>query len=175
MNQTVNAIAVGRLVPIKNFDLILDAWTKISIPLQIVGDGPLLEGLVQQAERLDLMDRVKFLGERSDVPELMANSSLLVSSSSREGFSYVVLEALRARLVVVATSTGIAADLVPHKYLVAEPSSSSIASAVEATLTSFEQARLDFAPAWKDAEKLTVHQMIRATENVYKNTINEST
>ncbi len=175
MNQSISAIAVGRLVPIKNFDVVLDAWVDIPIPLQIVGDGPLSKALAQHADRLGLMDRVKFLGERSDVPELMAESSLLVSASSREGFSYVVLEALRSRLVVLSTATGIATDLVPQKYLISEPSASQIASVAKDLLASFDQARTDFATAWEASQKLTVQQMIRETENVYTKTIDELT
>lgn len=174
MNPSISAIAVGRLVPIKNFDVVLNAWVDIPIPLQIVGDGPLSKVLAQHADRLDLLDRVKFLGERSDVPELMADSSFLISASSREGFSYVVLEALRSRLVVVSTATGIATDLVPQKYLISEPSAIQIASVVTASLASFDQARTDFATAWEASEKLTVQQMIQETENVYAKTIGES-
>lgn len=173
MDRPIHAIAVGRLVPIKNFDVVLNAWIDVSSQLQIVGGGPLHDKLVRQAEGLGLLDRVQFLGERDDVPELMANSDLLVSASSREGFSYVVLEALRARLVVVSTSTGIASDLVPQDYLVDEPSAELLRSVIGTTLASFDQARTDFASAWEASLELTVDQMIRGTEAVYSATIND--
>ena len=171
METNPNAIAVGRLVPIKSFDVVLDAWTEISIPLQIVGDGPEYKNLANQAQRLGLLDRVEFLGERTDVSELMARSDLLVAASDKEGFSYVVLEALRSRLVVVATRTGVAAELVPSKYLIDQPNSELLAQTVSEALASWKQTNHEFESAWRKAGELTTRRMVRATESVYLETL----
>lgn len=171
MESNLNAIAVGRLVPIKNFDVVLDAWAEISIPLRMVGDGPEYKNLESQAQRLSLLDRVNFLGERSDVCELMARSDLLVAASDREGFSYVVLEALRSKLVVVATNTGVAAELVPDKYLIDHPNSETLAKTVSEALASWEQTKRDFGEAWRKAGELTTRRMVKETESVYLETL----
>lgn len=171
METNLNAIAVGRLVPIKNFDVVLDAWTELSIPLRIVGDGPEYKDLAERAKRLDLLDRVEFLGERSDVSDLMAQSDLLVAASDNEGFSYVVLEALRSRLVVVATKTGVAAELVPQKYLIDQPNSELLANTVTEALASWKQAKREFESAWRKAGELTTRRMVHATESVYLETL----
>lgn len=171
METNLCAIAVGRLVPIKNFDVILDAWTEIPIPLRIVGDGPEYKNLESRAKRLGLLDRVEFLGERSDVSDLMDRSDLLVAASNKEGFSYVVLEALRSRLVVVSTNTGISSELVPRKCLIDKPNSETLAKTVSETLASWEQTKQEFESAWRKAGELTTRRMVHATESVYYETL----
>lgn len=171
METKINAIAVGRLVPIKNFDVVLDAWKDVPIPLQIVGEGPEKEKLYTHARNLDLLDRVEFLGERSDVQELMAASDLLISVSTTEGFSYVVLEALRSELVVIATKTGVAAELVPDDYLIEQPQSDLLADAVATLLESWDRARVQFEAAWTTARGLTIQRMVQSTESVYLETL----
>ena len=161
------AIAVGRLVPVKNFDVIVDAWTDVAIPLQIVGNGPEFAKLKNQIQRLGLEEKVELLGSRSDVSDLMAKSDLLVVASTREGFSYVVLEALRAKLIVISSNTGIAADLVPPDFLIDPLSPSNVAQLVNKTMASLEASSRRFDSAWKSARQLTVEQMIRQTEDVY--------
>lgn len=171
MESSLSAISVGRLVSIKNFDVVLDAWTEIFIPLRLVGDGPEYKNLENQAHRLGLLDRVELLGERSDVSELMARSDLLVVASDKEGFSYVVLEALRSRLAVVSTKTGVAAELVPNKYLIDQPNSEILAKMVSKTIDCWEQTKREFEEAWRKADELTTRRMVKATESVYLETL----
>ena len=104
-------IAVGRLSPEKDFATLLRAVAIAarSVPelrLRIVGDGgerPALESLVQE---LAIADRVEFLGERSNVPQLLAESGCYVSSSRTEGVSLTLLEAMAVGLPVIATRVG---------------------------------------------------------------------
>ncbi|MCY3885158.1 MAG: glycosyltransferase [Gammaproteobacteria bacterium] len=167
MTPNLSAIAVGRLVPIKNFDVVLDAWTEIPIPLKIVGYGPSYNDLADHSERLGLLNRVEFLGERTDVADLMAQSDLLVAASEKEGFSYAVLEALRSELVVVSTNTGIAAELIPSKYLIDEANSNLLSGAVLETITSWDLAKKEFEEVWHRACQFTKSRMVSLTEGVY--------
>ena len=59
-------------------------------------------------EKLGLSDRVKFLGNvaRADLPELMANSSVLVFPSHNEALGVTVIEAVASGLPVIASNTG---------------------------------------------------------------------
>ncbi len=171
MVRQLRAISVGRLAPVKNVDLIIDAWSDIEIPLSVVGDGPEYSKLVRLSRLANLQDRVQFLGERSDVGELMEEADLLVSASEREGFSYVVLEALQSNLVVVSTRTGIAAELVPEEFLMNTPTASSLAEIVNRTVCSIDSAREAFASAWSEAARLTVERMVHETESVYLETL----
>jgi glycosyltransferase involved in cell wall biosynthesis len=69
-------------------------------------DDGIQSDLMAEAAALQIEDRVRFLGERNDVQELMPGFDLLVSASHEEGFSNVLLEAMAARLPVVATRVG---------------------------------------------------------------------
>lgn len=93
-----NIVAIGRLVKIKRFGLLLDAFSKISMrnstTLHIVGDGPLKESLVGQACALGISDRVMFWGSVNDPWRIFRDADLLVLTSNSEAFSMVVLESM---------------------------------------------------------------------------------
>jgi glycosyltransferase involved in cell wall biosynthesis len=79
----------------------------------VVGDGPLLAELESTADAAGLRpDGVVFAGRRDDVPALLRQSSMLVSTSDHEGFANVLLEAMAARLPIVTTPAGDAAQVV---------------------------------------------------------------
>src|SRR5690606_31376560 len=58
-----------------------------------VGDGVLLKEVAQQAERMGLSHRVRFLGVREDIPRLMKSFDVFVFPSLFEGFGMVAVEA----------------------------------------------------------------------------------
>ncbi len=74
--------------------------------LQLVGDGPELAAARRLASDLGLQDRVEFLGHRHDVAELLSHAQVFALSSRSESFPMTVLEAMRARLPVIASSVG---------------------------------------------------------------------
>ncbi|MFD0264116.1 glycosyltransferase [Kitasatospora indigofera] len=93
--------AVGRLVPGKRFDVLLDALRELEGPrLVLVGAGPERAALERRAERLGVRARVLFTGERDDVPELLAAVDVLAAPSTEETFGLGVLEGLAAGLPV---------------------------------------------------------------------------
>jgi len=112
------ALAVGRLDVQKGLADLLAAAERV-IParprfrLAIVGDGPLRDWLgAEVAARPVLAERVLQLGRRDDVPGLLRSADLLVHAALWEGMPNVVLEAMAARLPVVATAVEGAEDLV---------------------------------------------------------------
>jgi glycosyltransferase involved in cell wall biosynthesis len=70
--------------------------------LVLVGDGELRDELRAQAEAAGLASRVRLLGNRHDVPDLLAAADVFVFASNSEGFGLAVLEAMAARRAVVA-------------------------------------------------------------------------
>ena len=102
---------VGRLMPVKRYTDFLQAAAYISrkrpdARFLVVGGGPLLGSLKQEAERLALTGIVHFLDFRPDVLEWMATLDLLVFSSLSEGVPYSLLEAMSLGVPVVATAVG---------------------------------------------------------------------
>lgn len=78
----------------------------------IAGDGPLRAQLEENARLYHLVDRVRFLGHREDVPRLMAAADVVVLPSAYEGLPNLVLEAMRFRKPVVATAAPGTTELV---------------------------------------------------------------
>ena len=109
--------SIGRLAAPKDFETLLRAFhaNASRIPsgvLLIAGDGPERSALEQVARELGLAARVRFLGARQDIPEILAALDVFVLSSRSEGFSNVILEAMASGLPVVATDVGDNARLV---------------------------------------------------------------
>ena len=72
----------------------------------LAGDGPLRGELEGECARLGISSQVKFLGDRRDIPAVLASLDVVVSPSDSESLSNVILEAMAAGLPVVATSVG---------------------------------------------------------------------
>ncbi len=72
----------------------------------LVGDGPLRPELEREASSLGLGDSAIFLGDRQDMPAVLASMDIAVLTSDSESLSNVILEAMAAGLTVVAYKVG---------------------------------------------------------------------
>jgi sugar transferase (PEP-CTERM/EpsH1 system associated) len=84
----------------------------VDMRLVIAGDGPQRAELQQQIEQLGLAESVRLLGNREDVPELLAACDVFALSSIAEGMPVTLLEAMAANLPVVSTKVGGIASVV---------------------------------------------------------------
>jgi|GEM_PF-5735866 len=114
---------VGRLFPEKGRDLMLRAavplMQRANPPLIVFageGQGSQREQLEQLAQDLGIMQQVRFLGIRDDIPDLMRSADVLVMSSRNVAFGEscpnVVIEAMASELPVVGTKVGGTAELI---------------------------------------------------------------
>jgi glycosyltransferase involved in cell wall biosynthesis len=97
--------------PAKNHSAFLRVAARVAdkhehVEFVLVGDGPLRAELEQQAVALGLGSRVVFLGERPDVPAVLASLDVSVLTSVSESLSNVIMESMAAGLPVVAASVG---------------------------------------------------------------------
>lgn len=107
------AIIVANLIAYKGHDDLLKALASVRdrLPepwvLLCVGrdDGPLAK-LQALARKLGIVESIRFLGARDDVPELLAASDLGILCSHQEGFSNAILEGMAAGLPMVVTDVG---------------------------------------------------------------------
>ena len=108
----VQILTVGAVSDQKHYGLLIEtarmlrSMKSASPPaamFKIAGGGAGLEALRAQVRELGLADRVEFLGERSDISALIAQSDIYLNTSRYEGFSIAILEALSGGLPVVAT------------------------------------------------------------------------
>ena len=108
-------LSVGRLHEQKDHASLLRALAGLA-PLRpalaIVGDGPLRDPLESRAAQLRIDPPIRFLGLRTDVPDLLRAADGLVLSSAYEGSPNVILEAMAAAVPVVATEVGGVPELV---------------------------------------------------------------
>ena len=81
----------------------------------LVGDGPLRAEIEQQAAHCGLGDRVIFLGDRRDIPAILASSDISVLTSDSEGLSNVILESMAMGVPVVAYAVGGNPELVNNE------------------------------------------------------------
>ncbi|MBM4049072.1 MAG: glycosyltransferase family 4 protein [Planctomycetes bacterium] len=102
---------VGRLSTEKGVDVLIEAFALVRqhLPqarLILAGDGPERAALCKRASDMNLRDSVDFLGERDDVPAILAGLSVFVLPSRSEGLPMALLEAMAAGLPIVATAVG---------------------------------------------------------------------
>ena len=76
------------------------------VELLLAGDGPLRASLTAQSRDLGVADRVRFLGVREDVPDLLMAADVFALTSVSEAASLTLLEAMASCLPVVVTEVG---------------------------------------------------------------------
>ena len=101
---------IGRLGNQKNQTFLLKAYAGVSRTnpasvLLIVGEGALRQQLEQEAADLKLTDRVRFLGNRTDIPQLLCAADLFLLPSLYEGLPYTLVEAQNAGLPCIVSDT----------------------------------------------------------------------
>ena len=99
---------VARLEKMKGHVCLLRGFQRLlsKIPdgrLILAGDGPDRNLVEQEIQKLGLGQKVKILGFRRDIPELLKTFDVFVSASLKEGMPYTLIEALAAGVPVVAT------------------------------------------------------------------------
>jgi len=119
---TALLLAAARLSRRKGFDVLLEALAELRARgvhfaprLWIAGDGDERPALEALSARRGLDDRVRFLGRREDVPDLLGACDALVMPSRAEGLGIAALQAMAAGRPVVASAVGGLADAVVHE------------------------------------------------------------
>jgi glycosyltransferase involved in cell wall biosynthesis len=102
---------IARFHPVKDQASLVDAFRTVAsvrddVDLLLVGDGPLRPELEAQVHHLGLGARVKFLGIRRDVPDVLAASTVFCLNSVSEAASLTLMEAMAAGRPVVVTDVG---------------------------------------------------------------------
>ena len=140
--------AVGVHRPQKAFHVLVRAasilaeeWPNLRVLM--VGDGPERGALERLAGELGVSNVVRFLGSRSDVPDILRALDVAVCCSDFEGSPLAVMEYMDAALPVVATTVGGVPDLIEpgvHGLLVAPRDPSALAGAISELLGDPERA-----------------------------------
>jgi glycosyltransferase involved in cell wall biosynthesis len=127
--------------------------------------------MVELAGKLGIADKVVVTGFRTDIPAILADVSIAVSSSTAEGLSNTLLEASGAGIPVIATGVGGNPEIVVHGrtgLLVPPRDPDALAVAMSHILDNPELARwMGNAGKQRVAEHFSVDRMVRQTEALY--------
>lgn len=102
---------VARFHEVKDHPMLIRAFAEVAqqrpnVDLLLAGEGPSRTDLENLATELGVRDRVKFLGVRSDVPQVLQASDIFALTSVSEAASLTLLEAMACGLPVVVTDVG---------------------------------------------------------------------
>ncbi|MBT2227305.1 glycosyltransferase [Nonomuraea sp. NEAU-A123] len=164
-------LAVGRLAQQKGYETLLDAargpWPGETPLFAVAGEGPLLGELRRRIEAETLP--VVLLGNRDDVPDLLAAATVVVWASRWEGQPLSVSEALMVGRPVIATAVGGIPDLVAGAgILVPYGDAAALRAAVHDVVgDGAEAARLAAAAARRGAELPDAEDAVESVLNVY--------
>jgi glycosyltransferase involved in cell wall biosynthesis len=114
-------LSIGRMMRQKDHATVIRALRSTErAHLFLVGVGPDMRSHQQLAWELGVVDRVHFLGQRTDVPHLLRAADIFVQSSRFEGFGIAALEAMASDLPVIASRVPGLAELVGDAGLLFE-------------------------------------------------------
>lgn len=167
---------VGRLDTQKGQRYLISAADKVTedIPeavFLIVGDGPDLDKLKRQRERLGLEDIILFTGHRDDVPDLFAMSDAVAIPSLWEGGPITLFEAMNVGKPVVGTPVGLMPDVIDDGrtgYLVPPEEVNPLASRLVQLLRNPNQAREMGKSAKKEVKKYDISNAVKSLSKMYE-------
>lgn len=172
-------VMVARFMPPKHQDALLRAFAALpSGPrLRFIGDGVTKPAIEALAGQLGVAERVDFLGERGDVPRLLAESDIFVLSSVMEMFPISILEAMRAGLPVVASNVGGISEAVIHGstgLLVPKQSVAELALALQSLVQDADlRGRLGAAARQSFLKNFQFSPVARRTQELYLEVLDE--
>jgi len=111
---------IGRLHKFKNHKMLINAISLLDkkilmhLKILIVGDGEMRAELEKQVLKHQLQSCIIFLGERSDIPEILNMLDFLVLTSSTEGVPMIILEAMSSGVPCIATNVGGISEIISN-------------------------------------------------------------
>ncbi len=175
-----DALVIGTvcvLRPQKALDMMLAAVARLrtrfpSCRMVIAGEGGERQRLEALASELDIEETIRFLGQRDDVPDVLAAFDVFVLSSDFEGMPLAVIEAMGAGIPVVATRVGGIPDLIDdgaQGLLVPARDPDALAEAIGDLLSNPERARrLGAAGRERREREFDIDVAVRRVERLYE-------
>ncbi|BAU28300.1 glycosyltransferase involved in cell wall biosynthesis [Aneurinibacillus soli] len=167
---------ISRLRPRKGHKYLFEALALLknqlkNVDVWIVGDGVMREELENQVRALQL-DNVFFLGSRTDVPELLSQSDIVVLPTTSDTLPISIIEAMFAQRAIITTNCGGIPELIQdyHSGLLTEPGNvQQLAEKLSLLLHDSTLRETVAQNARKVAKKhLTVTNMVKKIEEVYR-------
>ena len=166
----------GRLTPVKGHRHLIEAAGNIlnarpNTTFVFLGDGELSDELKNMASRLGMKEKVKFLGWRPDVAEVMSAFDLFVLPSLNEGMGRVLVEAMALGKPIVASDVGGVCDLVVHGIngcLVPPGDAQSLSAAINDLIEDPERGRKMGENGKKRSINYSANAMVQKIDQLYQ-------
>lgn len=120
-SDTIVVTTTGRAHPYKRFDFIIESakaletlTPELDVIFLLVGDGPALPLLRSQISNLKLNEKVRLLGFRNDVHEILCASDIALHAALGEGFSLSIVEYMSAGLPVLVPAIASVSQAITH-------------------------------------------------------------
>lgn len=170
--------SVGRMVPVKDYNLFLEVAVEVSklvnnVRFSILGEGPLKGQLLQKVRELSMEDRVEFLPPRPDPLSYYKSLDLYVNTSLHEGIPLSILEAMACGKPVVAPRVGGIPEIIIHgeNGLLAD---SREAKEIAELCANILEEKISYDNLCKNAAErissmFSVDEMAKSYQNLYRN------
>ncbi len=176
-------VSVGLLRRVKGYHVLLEALRRVAADgvgaaLAIAGEGEERERLEELAREMGIAERVRFLGWRGDVADILRAADIYVQPSLTEGMPMSVMEAAAAGLAIVATDVGGTGEIVEDGrsgLLVPPGDAGALAEALATVLRDAElRAQLGEAARRRAREMFDAAEMARAYAEFYRRTLDRA-
>ncbi len=165
LSQRVRVLTVCRLISRKRIDLLIEAVlqaTKLGIDVEfnIAGEGNLKNQLERLAGKLNIGERVNFLGRvpSEEMPAVYRNNDIFIMSSAHEGMSNAMLEAMASGLPIITTRCEGVEELIADNGIVVDQAcAEELAKAIGNLAGDRQRCEQMAVAARKQAEKFSWH------------------
>ncbi len=161
-------IAVGALKIEKGFCYLIDAFSLLVLEgylddyeLVFVGDGLLKDTLGKQVTTLNMLHKIKFVGQknRESLIKLYNESEIFVLSSISEGFPKVLLEALSCGCKIIATDVGAVSQVISKDFLLLPGDVESLKKSILDTIENTINIKTDYKQfTWEKVREKYQHE-----------------
>lgn len=176
-NSRVLIGAIGNLYKTKGYEYLIEAGNilinkmKLPVNIVIIGKGEEKRNLLNLIEKYKLEKNIVLAGGIRNASKLLSGFDVYALSSVKEGFPYSVLEAMAAKLPIVATQVGGVGEMIIDKNngLTVPPANpQKLAETIEKIIANNKFAECLAIQAQRDAlEKFNIEKMIEKTKKVY--------
>jgi len=171
----------GRLTPVKGYRYLIEAAVNIldarpNTTFVFLGAGELSDELKKMASKLGMKEKVKFLGWRPDVAEVMSAFDLFVLPSLNEGMGRVLVEAMALGKPIVASDVGGIPALVLHGengYLVFPGDAEHLSAAISDLLENPEKRKSMGENGKKIAADYSADAMVQKIDQLYRTVLQQ--
>lgn len=160
---------VANFYKTKGLEYLIEAAKEAEVNLIVIGEGKLRPRLEAKIEKLGLKDKVILAGRIPDAYRYLKAFDLFVLPSLKEGFPWILLEAMAAQVPILATKTGAIPEMIEEEKegILVEPKDvKALAQKIEWFLKNQNQAKSLAERARKKAENFSLEKMIKATQDL---------